>query len=47
MAKMIAAVEPLAGKISPTTKATGTQRGKILSLNVMVLSLIRDRYRAM
>src|SRR5690606_198099 len=46
MEKMIAAVEKLAGKIRATTKNTGIQSGKILSLKVMALSFIFVKYLA-
>ena len=46
MKQMMAAVEKFSGKINSTTKATGNHNGKILSLNVILVSLILVRYLA-
>jgi hypothetical protein len=44
--KIIAAVDKFAGKISPTTRNTGTHSGRIVSLKVYLVSLIFDKYLA-
>jgi hypothetical protein len=46
MENIMPAVEKLAGNMSTTTKKTGIQSGRILSLNVMVLSFIFVKYLA-
>ena len=43
---MIAAVEKFSGKISNTTNAVGSHKGKILSLKVIWVSLILVKYLA-
>ena len=44
MENIIAAVDKFAGSIKINTRKTGTQRGSTDSLNVIVLSLIFDKY---
>jgi hypothetical protein len=46
MENIIAAVDKFAGSIKINTRKTGTQRGSTDSLNVIVLSLIFDKYLA-